>query len=123
MGEHRKVMVVDDDLMSVMETEQALEETDYDVVRLSTASGALSKIDYEQPDALLVDITMDRLNAEDLIETLRGSPEHSNVVVVVYSDMDADSLKEYCEEHDVNGYFRKSMDTARISEFFDRLFG
>lgn len=122
MGETHKVMVVDDDLMNVMQAEEVLEEGGYDVVRLSSSSGALSKIDFEQPDALLVDITMERLNAEDLIGTLRDSPDHSGVVIVVYADMEAETLEEYCHEHDVNGYFRKSMEVSQITDFLGNFF-
>lgn len=122
MGESEKVMVVDDDLMSVMEAEEVLEEDGYEVIRLSSPSGALSKIDFEQPDALLVDITMDRLDAEDVIDTLRNSPDHRGVVIVVYSDMEVADLEEYCHDNEVNGYFQKSMDATQITEFLDEFF-
>jgi len=122
MGEKRKVLVLDDDLLQFMEVEEVLEGRNYEVARLSTPSGAFSKIDFEEPDALLVDITMDRLDADDLIETLRNSPDHRGVIIVVYSEMDSGTLEGYCEEHDVNGYFRKSMQIARLPEFLANFF-
>lgn len=122
MGESHKVLIVDDNLLDVMNAEQHLEEGGYEVVRLASPNGTLSKIDYEQPDVLMVDIQMDRLNADDLIETLRNAPDYSDLVVVAYSDMEADELQDYCVEKDINGYFCKSMDVTQIAEFLDNFF-
>lgn len=122
MDESRKVMVVDDDLMSVMRVEEHLREAGYRVVRLSSPNGALSKIDYEEPEILLLDIEMARLDPEELIETLRASSAYRDLVVVVHSDQSAEELENYCVDHDVNGYYCKSMETARIPEFLEEFF-
>lgn len=122
MGESHKVMIIDDNLLDVMEVEKHLEEEGYDVVRLSSPNGALSKIDYEEPEVLLLDIQMEHLNADDLIATLRQSPEYRELVVVVYSDMEADALQDYCVEKDINGYFCKSMEVEQIGDFLENFF-
>ena len=122
MGESHKVLIVDDNILDVMNAEKHLEEGGYEVVRLASPNGTLSKIDYEQPDVLMVDIQMDRLNADDLIETLRNAPDYSDLVVVAYSDMEADELQDYCVEKDINGYFCKSMDVTQIADFLDNFF-
>jgi CheY-like chemotaxis protein len=122
MGESRKVMIIDDNILDVMNAEKHLEEGSYEVVRLSSPNGALSKIDYEEPDVLLLDIDMDRLDADDLIGTLRSSPDYRELVVVIYADRDAEQLQEYCVEKDVNGYFCKSMDISGIADFLDNFF-
>jgi CheY-like chemotaxis protein len=122
MGESRKVMIIDDNILDVMNAEKHLEEGKYEVVRLSSPNGALSKIDYEEPDVLLLDIDMDRLDADDLIGTLRSSPDYRELVVVIYTDRDAEKLQEYCVEKDVNGYFCKSMDISGIADFLENFF-
>ena len=122
MNESHKVMIIDDNLIDVMEAEKHLKEGGYEVVRLSSPNGALSKIDYEEPEILLLDVEMERLNADELIETLRRSPEHEELVVVVYSDREADDLQQYCVENDINGYFCKSMDVSQIDDFIDNFF-
>ncbi len=122
MEQRRKVMILDDNLADVMEAEEHLEEEDYEVVTLSSPNGALSKIDFEEPDILMLDIQMDRLNADDLIETVRNSPEYNELVLVIYTDMDAEKLQQYCIDNDINGYFCKSMESAQIAEFLDNFF-
>lgn len=118
----QKVLILDDNLMDVMEAEDYLLEGGYTVARLSSPNGALSKIDFEQPDILLLDIEMERLDADDLISTLQSSPDYRDLVIVLYSDLEADMLQSYCVEHDINGYFCKSMDVSQIAGFLDKFF-
>lgn len=122
MESARKVLILDEDIMTVMEVEEHLEDGGYEVVHLASPSGAVSKIEYEAPEVLLLDIEMDRLNTDELLETVRNSPEHAEMVIVAFSDLEADELQAYCMEKELNGYFCKSMDVTQIDEFLDNFF-
>lgn len=113
----RKVLIVDQDIMSVMEVEEHLEEGGYDVVHLASPSGTISKIEYEDPEVLLLDVTMERLNIDNLLETIQQSPDYDEMVIVAFSDMEADELQEYCMDKGLHGYFCKSMEVSQIAEF------
>ena len=65
---------------------------------------------------------MPRLNATDLLETLRASEEYDDLVIVLYSDMEAEKLQKLCIENDINGYFCKSMDVSQIGAFLDNFY-
>lgn len=118
----RKVMVLDDNIMDVMKAEKHLKGGGYEVVTLTTPNGALSKIDYERPEILLLDFEMPRLNVHDLLETLRSNPDYDDLVIVLYSDMDAEKLQKICIDNDINGYFCKSMDITQIADFLDNFY-
>jgi CheY-like chemotaxis protein len=122
MDAARKVMLLDDNIMDVMEAEDYLREGGYEVVTLSSPNGALSKIEYERPEILLLDLNMPRLNTQDLIDTLRASEEYEDMVIVLFSDEEAEQLQEFCIEHDINGYFCKSMDVSQIAAFLDNFY-
>ncbi len=122
MDVSRKVMILDGNILDVMEAENYLKKGGYEVVTLTSPNGALSKIDYERPEILLFDIEMDRLNVNDLLDTLRSSPDYEELVVVLFSDMDAERLQKLCIENDINGYFCKSMDVSQIAEFLDNFY-
>ena len=122
MERTRKVMVLDDNIMDVMKAEKHLKAGDYEVVTLTTPNGALSKIDYERPEILLLEFEMPRLNVADLLETLRSNEDYEDLVIVLYSDMDAEKLQKICIDNDVNGYFCKSMDITQIAEFLDNFY-
>jgi two-component system sensor histidine kinase ChiS len=118
----RKVMVLDANLMDVMEVEEYLKAGNYDVVKLSSPNGVLSKLEYERPEVLLLDIQMPKLNLQELLDTLRSSPDYEDLVIVLFSDMDAERLQEFCIENDINGYFCKSMDVSQIAGFLDNFY-
>jgi CheY-like chemotaxis protein len=118
----RKVLVLDDNLLDVMEVEEHLEAGGYTVVTLSSPNGVLSKIDYEEPEILLMDLQMPRLDLDELLDTLRGAREYEDLVIVLFSDMEADKLQQFCIENDINGYFCKSMDVSQIADFLDNFY-
>lgn len=118
----RKVLVLDDNLLDVMEVEEHLEAGGYTVVTLSSPNGVISKIDYEEPEILLMDLQMPRLDIEELLDTLRGAREYEDLVIVLFSDMDAEKLQQFCIENDINGYFCKSMDVSQIADFLDNFY-
>jgi CheY-like chemotaxis protein len=118
----RKVMILDDNLLDVMEIEEYLDDGGYEVVTLSSPNGVVSKIDYEQPEILLLDLQMPRLNMDELLGDLRGSEEYDDLVIVLFSDMEAEKLQQYCINNDINGYFCKSMDVTQIASFLDNFY-
>ena len=118
----RKVLILDENIIDVMEVEEYLEAGGYEVVHLASPNGAISKIEYEDPEVLLLDIEMGRLNTSDLLTTLRASPEHEELVIVAFSDMEADDLQQFCIDNELNGYFCKSMDVSQIAEFLNNFY-
>lgn len=121
-GEKRKVMVLDDNIISLMIAEELLVAHGYEVVKMSAPHGCIAKLDYEMPDVLLIDIGMPRLAADDLLDQIRHSRDHEDLIIVLYSDMAAEELEKLCHAKDVNGYFCKSMDVTRLPDFVDRFF-
>ncbi len=118
----RKVMILDDNILDVMKAERALKAEGYEVVRMSTPSGAQAKIDFEEPEILLIDVTMARLNTQVFLENLRSLEAHEDLIVVLFSDLDAETLQEWCVDNDIHGYYCKSMDITRVPQFLDNFY-
>jgi PleD family two-component response regulator len=122
MSYRRKVLIIDDNILDVMEAEKYLREAGYDVAKLASPNGCVAKIDYEKPEILLIDISMSRLNAQELFSTVQNSPEHEDLIIVLFSDLDAETLRGICVEHDFHGYFCKSMGLHQIGKFLDNFY-
>ena len=108
--------------MDVMEAEKSLRQEGYQVVRLASPAGCIAKIDYERPDILLIDISMSRLNAQELFDSIRRNADHEDLIIVLSSDLDAETLQTMCMEHDFHGYFCKSMGSHQIGSFLNNFF-
>jgi CheY-like chemotaxis protein len=119
---NRKVLILDSNLLDVLAAEEQLTRAGFEVNRLTSPHGALAKIEYERPDFLLLDVTMPRLNVQEILDGLRADPELEEMVVVLFSDLDAPTLQQMCVENDIHGYFAKTMDLARIGAFLEQFY-
>ena len=118
----RKVMILDDHILDVMHAESALRNGGYDVVKMSSPNGVMAKLDYERPEILLLDVTMNRINVRGFLDSLRQSSDHEDLIVVLFSDLDAEELQEWCRDHDIHGYYCKSMDISKVPQFLDNFY-
>ena len=118
----QKVLLIDSNIMDVLRAERSLSAAGFLVARLTTPNGTLAKIEYERPDALLLDITMARLNVQELLDGVKSDPSLEEVVVVLFSDLDAGTLQSMCVDHDLHGYYSKSMDIDRVGEFLQQFY-
>ena len=118
----RKVLILDSNILDVIEAETRLRTAGFNVAKLASPNGALAKIEYERPDILLLDITMPRLNVQEVLDGLRADPVLEEIVVVLFSDLDAPTLQAMCMDNDIHGYFSKSMDIRRIGEFLEQFY-
>jgi len=118
----RKVLIIDNNLMDVLAAEQRIKEVGFDVSRLTSPHGVLAKIEYDQPDVLLLDVTMPRLNVQEILDGLRADPVLDEIVVVLFSDLDAPTLQAMCIDNDIHGYFSKSMDVSQIGAFIAQFY-
>ena len=121
-SETRKIMVVDDNIISLMVTDEVLTAHGYEVVKTTSPNGCIAKLDYEQPDILMVDVQMARLAIDDLMTNIAHSEEHDDLVVILFSAMEPEALQTLCVEKDMHGYFSKTMDVTRLPEFVDHFF-
>jgi DNA-binding NarL/FixJ family response regulator len=118
-GNGRQILIVDEDVLTVIEAEAALREASYQTAHLTTPAGFWAKLDYVRPDVLLIDINMNRFNGIGLLGELREREDYEDMVIVLFSDREADELQQICVDNDVNGYFCKSHEMSQLPEFIE----
>ena len=119
---NRKVLIVDDSVLTVLKVEEVLHSKSYPTVHLTTPSGFWAKIDYEQPKLLLIDITMARFDHTEVLRELRQNTNYQDMAVVLFCEMEATKLQQICVDHDVNGYYCKSQDINQLPDFIENFF-
>lgn len=118
----RRVMILDENVLDLIEAQTALVNAGYEVIRMTAPNGALAKLDYTQPEILLLDITMRRINVKGLLRTLRQGEDFQDLIIVLFSDLEAAELQEYCVEYDAHGYYCKSMDIQKVPDFLEHFY-
>lgn len=118
----RKVMVLDDNVLDVLKVEKVLKAANYEVSTLLSPAGALAKIEFELPDVLLVELSTKNLNIDALMNELRAGSLLNEMAIVAFSGLDPEFLQSWCIQHDVNGYYSKSMGIENVDTFLNNFF-
>jgi len=120
--EPRRIMILDDNVLDVLRAKRVLVAAGYDVVKLASPNGADAKLEYEEPDILLLDVGMRRLNLHSFLSFIHSDPRFEDLIIVLFSGLDAEMLQQFCVDNDIHGYFCKSMGIAKIAEFLDHFY-
>ena len=118
----RKVMLIEDNIISLMVTAEVLTTHGYTVSKTASAKGCIAKLEYEAPDVVLVDPTMPLLAMDQLLDAIRSEDIDKDVSVVLFSDKPPKELVSMCQLKNMNGYFSKSIEVTRLPEYIDVFF-
>ena len=118
----RKVLIVDNDVIAVIQAEGVLSKAGFTVSRLLSPAGLYAKLEYERPDVLLLDTEIPGMQPEAVFQRLR-SGEFDDLVLVLFSARSPEELHGICLQNELfNGYFSKSMDFAQLPAFLEGFF-
>ncbi|MCK6582127.1 MAG: response regulator [Anaerolineales bacterium] len=109
-----KVLIVDDEPFNVEVLEQALDGTEYQVVTASNGQEALSKIQSEQPDLVLLDLMMPIMDGFTVLAKVKDDPMLRDIpVIIVSAENDSKSVVRGIKQG-AEDYLTKPVDTAQF---------
>ena len=85
MGSHKKILVVDDEADIVRCIQTVLEKAGYKVLTASDGAQALDIIKINEPDLMIVDLTMPVMNGWCLCMKIREDERYKKTPVIVLS--------------------------------------
>ena len=103
-----KVVVADDDRMFRKAAETTLRRQGYSVTTASDGEDALQLIRSEQPDIIVLDLIMPKLQGFDVLQILKQDTLTSNIPVIVLSSLAQDQDKQEALDLGAVAYFNKS---------------
>lgn len=89
MTEPATVLVADDTRMTVQLVSDVLELHGYRVICAYDGLEALEKVQHEQPDLLILDINMPRMDGYEVCRRLKANPETASIPVLMLSAMES----------------------------------
>ena len=101
------IMVVDDSITVRRVTQRLLEREGYGVMLAKDGIDALEQIEQAQPDLMLVDIEMPRMDGFDLTREVRENDATSGIPIIMITSRTADKHRNYALGLGVNAYFGK----------------
>lgn len=114
-----RVLVVDDDLMTLEIVRAVLEDLGYLVGTRDRALGTSAAILRERPDVVLVDVQMPGLSGAEIVRLGRETPTLADTVFILHSGAEAENLDRLRVETGAHGAIAKTSDQASFIEQFE----
>jgi len=85
MTNKKKILIVDDERITVELAQVFLERNDFEVVCAYDGVEALEVARAEKPDLILLDIVLPRKDGFDVCEELRSDPDFKDVRIIMFT--------------------------------------
>jgi len=100
-------MVVDDSLTVRKITGRLLTREGYDVVTAKDGFEALQRFEERQPDVILLDIEMPRMDGFEFAKTIKGDPKTAAIPIIMITSRTADKHRNRASELGVEHFLGK----------------
>ncbi len=114
------VMVVDDSLTVRKITTRLLERAGYQVVTAKDGVDALEQLMEIEPDVMLLDIEMPRMDGFELTKRLRQDSKTKDLPIIMITSRTADKHRNYAMELGVNEYLGKPYQEDELLQHIAR---
>lgn len=114
-----KVLICDDEYATRLIMKAYLEIYSIEILEASNGEEALSIIDKENPDVLIIDYTMPEMTGLDVVKKLNRTPP---VIVVVTSEGFMDETEQELRAHS-SGYLVKPVTEEKLIEAIEKATG
>ena len=107
-----KLMIVDDEVDLLAELQPLMERSGYDVVSATNGAQALELIPHEQPDLIILDMLMPKLDGRDVLRRLREGDCWMPVILLTQVNTAAERVLSLQEGAD--DYLNKPFDPLEL---------
>jgi len=122
MGLKKRILVVEDDpsLRALLEITLAME---YTVFSAHDGQAALSCMEKEKPDLLLMDVMIPVMDGKAVCEAIRQSDKYGKPkIIIVTGSIDSDTVQEtWKSRYQVDGFFAKPYELTAVKDAIHRL--
>ncbi|MBN2369980.1 MAG: response regulator [Vicinamibacteria bacterium] len=123
MATCKRVLVVDDDPVSLTVIKAVLEDLGYDVSTRQRALGTSAVIADERPDVVLVDVSMPGLTGDGVVLLGKTNPAFDDVIFILYSGSRGADLEALVNKTGAAGGIVKTGNLAAFAREFQRIAG
>ncbi len=121
-GQKKRVLVVDDERHIVRLVQVNLERQGYEVLTAYDGVECLEKAKSEQPDLIVLDVMMPRMDGFEALQRLKSDPETSHIPVIMLTAraQDRDVLQGY--QYGADLYLTKPFSPMELLSLVRRVF-
>ena len=110
----KKILIVDDGPFNLDLLEQELADYEYVIERAGDGVEALEKTQSFEPDVILLDYMMPRMNGLEVVKTLRATPQHQGIPVILLTAKATQEDKVAGLDAGADDYVTKPFDSFEL---------
>ena len=109
-----KVMVVDDQPLSLLHTVDLINYEGYEVIKTNDSNQAFSLAYQEQPDIILIDVVMPGINGLELSQQLKLEPQTKTIPIILMSVTDNCEIREQAIKIGIEDILQKPLERTSL---------
>lgn len=121
MTRHKRVLIVEDDAPTAAFLLASLRAEGFAAVAVGDGISALKAVAHDRPDAVVLDLSLPRMNGLSILGSLRANPRTRTLPVIVVSGHTDRETEWAAREAGCQEYLRKPVSAGRISGTVDRI--
>ena len=118
-----KIMVVDDSITVRKVTTRLLERHDYDVMTAKDGIDAVTVLNDDIPDVMLLDIEMPRMDGFELATIIRHDERLKDIPIIMITSRTGEKHRDRAMSIGVNEYMGKPYNETDLIEMINKLLG
>ena len=123
MSEEKKILVVEDDLVTQRVLSARLEINGYNVITAQDGEEGLKKARKENPDLLILDLMMPKMTGYEVCRMIKFDDKYKDTPIIDLSALDQQEEREKAVKSGADAVFIKPFDLnlllVKIKEFID----
>jgi CheY-like chemotaxis protein len=121
MAEKKKILLLDDSVITLEMEKAVLEERGYDVAVASNLIEFQAALDAFQPEVILTDLMMPDISGKDIVRVLKQDFHTERIPIVLFSSKPDEELAEISEQAGADGFLSKSHGIEKLGDMVDEL--
>ncbi len=121
MAEKKKILLLDDSVITLEMEKAVLEERGYEVAVASNLIEFQAALDAFQPEVILTDLMMPDISGKDIVRVLKQDFHTERIPIVLFSSKPDEELVEIAEQAGADGYLSKSHGIEKLGDMVDEL--
>ena len=118
----RKILVVDDEPHIVRLIQVNLERQGYVIITANDGEAALKRVEEDNPDMVVLDVMMPKMDGFEVLETLRRQPKTAELPVIMLTAKAQDKDVFQGWKTGVDCYLTKPFNPMELISFVKRIF-
>ncbi len=109
----KKILIIEDNKYNLEIAQMALTVAGFDVISAMDGKTGLKKVE-EEPDLILLDLSLPRISGEEVVKNIRKNEETNDLPVIALTAHAMDGDREKTLEFGCNAYLAKPCKPADI---------